>query len=138
MTNRPAPLVPADRGATIALWHDCGLTRPWNDPGSDFDRALSGPASTILGLHDAVGLAGTVMVGHDGHRGWVYYLAVAPARQRHGLGRALMTAAEAWLLRHGVPKLNLMVRADNAVAQGFYQAIGYTLSDVTVLQKGLA
>ncbi len=84
---------PADAPAIIALWDRCGLTRPWNDPQADFDRALAQEASTILVAHDAVGQVGSVMVGDDGHRGWVYYLSADPARQKQGVGRALMAAA---------------------------------------------
>jgi ribosomal protein S18 acetylase RimI-like enzyme len=64
------------------------------------------------------------MVGSDGHRGWVYYLAVAPARRRAGLGRTMMDAAEAWLRARGAPKIQLMVREDNEAALGFYEALG--------------
>ena len=79
----------------IRLWEACGLTRPWNDPSADLRRALDGPSSTVLGAVDAGGtLIGTAMVGHDGHRGWVYYVAVAPDRRGQGLGRALMEAAD--------------------------------------------
>ena len=73
-------LTAADRPSATALWSEVGLTRPWNDPGADFDRAVAGPTSCVLGAFDD-GLAATSMVGHDGHRGWVYYLAVDPARR---------------------------------------------------------
>lgn len=79
-------LTAADREEATALWGLAGLTRPWNDAAQDFDRALSGTTSTVLGGFDAGALAATVMAGHDGHRGWLYYLAVAPASRRHGLG----------------------------------------------------
>lgn len=125
------------RAAAVALWHETGLTRPWNDPHADLDRALAGPSSTVLAtLDDEHVLAGTVMVGHDGHRGWVYYLAVAPHRRRTGLGRTLMAAAEDWL-RGRVPKVQLMVRDDNATATTFYARLGYTRSDVVVLARRL-
>ena len=77
------------------------------------------------------------MVGDDGHRGWVYYLAVAPSARGAGLGAQLMAAAEAWLSGRGVPKLNLMVRTENKAVIAFYSAQGYALSEVTVLQKSL-
>ncbi|HLS45997.1 MAG TPA: GNAT family N-acetyltransferase [Ornithinicoccus sp.] len=63
---------------------------------------------------------GTVMVGHDGHRGWVYYLAVQPGRRGMGLGRELMLAAESWLDRGGIAKLQLMVRGGNSELIGFF------------------
>lgn len=123
--------------AAVALWQACGLSRPWNDPHADLALALASPASTILaGRLDDVVVA-TVMVGSDGHRGWIYYLAVAPGAQRAGHGAAMMRAAEDWLREHGAPKLNLMVRADNEAAVGFYAAIGYARSDVMVMQKVL-
>jgi ribosomal protein S18 acetylase RimI-like enzyme len=83
-----------DRGDVIALWNACGLTRPWNDPIRDFDTALANPTSAILIDRDAKRIVASAMVGFDGHRGWVYYLAVDPGRRREGLGRRLMAAAE--------------------------------------------
>ncbi len=91
----------------------------------------------MLGLRDGGALVATVMVGDDGHRGWVYYLAVDPARQRGGLGRLMMAAAEDWLRARGCPKLNLMVRGDNTQARGFYARLGYDLNDVVTLAKRL-
>ncbi len=125
------------RDAAVALWHACGLTRPWNDPDADLARALAGPASTVLGALDGETLVGTAMVGHDGHRGWVYYVAVDPGRQRTGLGRQLMAAAEAWLDERGVPKVQLMVRAGNDAVVGFYEALGYTDQGVVTMGRFL-
>ncbi|MFM5923559.1 MAG: GNAT family acetyltransferase [Novosphingobium sp.] len=127
----------ADRAAVVALWQAAGLTRPWNDAISDFDLALAGPASTILLAHEGPDLVGSVMVGFDGHRGWVYYLASAPQRRGQGVGRALMQAAEMWLQERGCPKIQLMVRGDNAAAKGFYAAIGYELQDVVTIGRRL-
>lgn len=116
----------ADRNAVIALWTECGLTRPWNDPVADFNFAREGPASTVLVLREGECIVATAMVGHDGHRGGLYYLAVHPTRQRQGLGRLLMAGVEDWLRARHVPKLNLLVRKDNAAMAGFYEALGYT------------
>jgi ribosomal protein S18 acetylase RimI-like enzyme len=123
----------ADASEVIALWEACGLTRPWNDPAADFARAVAGPASAILLLHEGDALAASVMVGFDGHRGWVYYLAVAPERRRAGLGRTMMGAAEAWLRTRGAPKIQLMVREDNEAALGFYEALGLERQKVVTL-----
>ena len=122
---------------TVCLWRDAGLTRPWNDPFADAELALSAEASTVILAFDGWTLAGSVMTGFDGHRGWVYYLAVAEARRRRGVGRALMRAAEQWLQARGAPKLQLMVRADNLAAEGFYEAIGYGREAVSVLSRRL-
>ena len=132
-----APLDPALTEEAVALWAACGLTRPWNDPRTDLDRALAGPASTVLAALDGAALVGTVMVGHDGHRGWVYYLAADPARRGEGLGRALMSAAEHWLRERDVPKVQFMMRASNAEVRGFYDRLGYVDQDCLVLGRRL-
>jgi len=114
-----------DRAALIALWQACDLTRPWNDPARDIATCVSKPESTILIGEIEGGLAASVMVGHDGHRGWLYYLAVDPARQKAGLGRKLVAAAESWLQRRGIPKVMLMVRPENEKVRAFYEKLGY-------------
>lgn len=120
------PYLPADRDAVIALWDACGLIRPWNDPGSDIDTCISKPESTILVGTDTGGaVIATVMVGHDGHRAWLYYLAVSPALQKGGMGRQMVAAAEAWVKARGIPKVMLMVRPENDKVRAFYEALGY-------------
>ncbi|WP_346775543.1 GNAT family acetyltransferase [Sphingomonas sp. G-3-2-10] len=126
-----------DADAVIALWRACGLTRPWNDPASDYALAMATATSTVLVARDGNAIAASVMVGFDGHRGWVYYLAVAPERQREGLGRTMMTAAEGWLRERGVPKIQLMVREDNDAALGFYAALGLERQKVVTLGRFL-
>ena len=77
------------------------------------------------------------MVGYDGHRGWVYYLAVRAELQRSGLGRALMQSSETWLRERSVPKVNLMVRTTNSAVISFYETLGYQDGEVVVLGKFL-
>lgn len=77
---------------------------------------------------------GTVMAGADGHRGWVYHLAVAPVAQGGGLGAALLRAAEDRLAAAGARKIQLMVRTDHPVS-GFHAAHGYTEQACTVLGR---
>ena len=132
----PRPLAPADRAAAVALWQACGLTRPWNDPAADFDRAVAAQGSAVLGIDAGAALVGTVMVGDDGHRGWLYYLAVAPSHRGSGLARTLVDAAEEWLRERCVPKVQLMVR-EGKDAAGFYAALGYEAADVTVMARWL-
>ncbi len=132
-----APLGLADIPALVGLWEACGLTRPWNEPDRDARLAIEGATSAILGLRDGDTLIASVMTGFDGHRGWVYYLAVAPDRRREGLGRRLMDAAEAWLRDRGAPKLQLMVRASNEEALGFYEALGLERQEVVTLGRFL-
>ena len=116
-----ADIADADVAAVIALWQACGLTRPWNDPAADIALARRGPHSTVLIGRDRDAIVATAMVGHDGHRGWVYYVATDPDRRAKGYGRAIMNAAEDWLRATGIAKLQLMVRRDNAKAGAFYQ-----------------
>jgi ribosomal protein S18 acetylase RimI-like enzyme len=130
-------LTSLDIETAAALWHEAGLTRPWNPPILDLQRALDSSASTVLGGFDGERLVGTVMVGHDGHRGWVYYLAVAESQRGIGLGREMMTAAELWLREQGAVKVQLMVRSSNEAMLGFYDHIGYEDADVKVRSKWL-
>lgn len=125
----------ADREQVIALWRACGLTRPWNDPVVDFDFALTSATSTILAHEIDGAIAASVMVGHDGHRGALYYLAVAPEHRQKGLGRAAVVAAENYLKNLGVWKINLMIRDENQQAIGFYKAIGFENNAVVSMGK---
>ena len=127
----------ADIADVIALWQRCGLTRPWNDPGADIALARKGRNATVLVGRDGGTIVATAMVGHDGHRGWVYYVAVDPDRRQQGHGRAIMNAAEDWLRAAGLPKLQLMVRRENAKAGAFYQSIGYAEAQTVVFAKWL-
>jgi len=127
----------SDEASVVLLWAQAGLTRPWNDPSADFQRAVTGATSAVLALKEDDELIGTVMVGSDGHRGWVYYLAVSEVRRRQGNGRMLMAAAEEWLREIGAVKVQLMVRDENAPALNFYKAAGYERNDVQVLSRWL-
>lgn len=130
-------LATGDREAALRLWGRTGLTRPWNDPVADFERAAAGPASAVLGGFVGDELMATAMVGHDGHRGWVYYLAVVQHQRNSGHARSLMAACEGWLRARSIPKLNLMVRVSNEAAAAFYDALGYETDSVVVRSKRL-
>jgi ribosomal protein S18 acetylase RimI-like enzyme len=132
-----APIEDADVADVIALWQACGLTRPWNDPQADVALARRRPNSTVLIGRDADAIVATAMVGHDGHRGWVYYVAVDPDRRAQGLGRTIMNAAEDWLRQAGIAKLQLLVRRSNAKAGAFYQSLGYTEAETIVFARWL-
>jgi ribosomal protein S18 acetylase RimI-like enzyme len=126
-----------DTEALAALWERTGLTRPWNDPHADIALARRGPHSTILVARDGGRVLGSAMVGHDGHRGWVYYLAVEPELQGRGLGKALLRAVEDWLRTRAVPKLMLLVRPDNEKVRGFYASEGYVEEPRIVFSRRL-
>jgi len=128
---------PGDEADIIALWHACGLTRPWNDPKKDIARKRTEQPELFL-VGEAGGRAvASAMMGFDGHRGWVYYLAVDPAQQRQGWGRALMARAEQLLIARGCPKLNLLVRRGNDSVLGFYDSLGYAQDEAVSLGKRL-
>lgn len=141
------PLADGERESLIALWTACHLVVPWNDPAADIALALSKPNAAILvgfadgGIADGgTGdgrLVASVMVGHDGHRGWFYYLAVDPAHRGRGYGRAMVAAAERWLADAGMPKVHLLVRETNHAVMAFYERLGYAVSPVTMMQKWL-
>lgn len=125
----------ADVDAVIALWQDCGLTRPWNDPAKDIAFARRGENSTILVAAEGGRIVASVMAGHDGHRGMLYYVAVDPGLQGRGLGKAAVRAAEHWLAARGVWKINLLVRAENDHVRGFYEALGYEVNPVFCMAR---
>ena len=127
-----------DRDRVIALWESTGLTRPWNDPVEDFDRAINTVTSEIFVAEEEYAIRGTVMCGYDGHRGWIYYLAVEPSSQSKGIGRALLVHCEEWLASIGAPKILLMVRTSNAGVKAFYEAAGYAVEETMVMGKFLA
>lgn len=115
----------ADEAAVIQLWTDCGLVHVSNDPRKDIERKLTvQPELFLVGELDG-GIVATAMAGFEGHRGWVNYLAVSPAQQKKGLGRALMEVIEQRLTAMGCPKLNMQVRSTNSKVLAFYERLGY-------------
>ncbi|NLD70576.1 MAG: GNAT family acetyltransferase [Limnobacter sp.] len=126
-----------DEDAVIQLWERCGLTRPWNDPRKDIARKLGEqPELFLVGLHGDE-LVASAMAGFDGHRGWVYYLAVAPEHRRRSCGRRLMAEVERRLEERGCPKLNLQVRSSNAQVLAFFRSLGYAQDEVISLGRRL-
>ncbi|RXZ69410.1 GNAT family acetyltransferase [Agromyces albus] len=127
----------ADTEAVVELWRAAGLVVPWNDPYRDIERKLAvQPELFLVGESGGVVIA-TAMVGHDGHRGWVNYLAVDETRRGERLGARLMEEAERLLTELGCPKLNLQVRSTNAGVIEFYRRLGYQVDEVASLGKRL-
>ncbi|MFZ1400191.1 MAG: GNAT family acetyltransferase [Candidatus Promineifilaceae bacterium] len=131
------PFTLADSDAVIAIWEACSLTVPWNDPHKDIARKMQVNPELFLVAEVNGRIAGTVMGGYEGHRGWVNYLAVAPDFQRQRIGIALMAEIEARLQALGCPKINLQVRTNNRAVIQFYGQIGYHIDDVVSLGKRL-
>lgn len=131
------PYEARDEAAVIALWQACGLTRPWNDPKRDIARKLTTqPELFLIGTVDDAVIA-SAMVGYDGHRGWLYYLAVDAVHRSNGYGGALVREAEQLLLERGCPKINLLVRASNTGVLEFYRKLGYGQDEVVSLGRRL-
>ena len=132
-----SPITDADVAAVIALWQRCGLTRPWNDAAGDISFVRRGANATILVGRADGAIVASAMVGHDGHRGWVYYVAVDPEHQKKDFGRVIMAAAEDWLRSQRVQKIMLMVRPDNTSVRAFYDKLGYQTQERVLYAKWL-
>lgn len=128
---------PDDQCQVIDLWRECGLLVPWNNPVTDIERKLStSPELFYVGLLSNE-LIASCMAGYDGHRGWIYFLAVKHAYQNKGFAANIMEHAESELQQRGCPKVELMVRKTNQSMVSFYKHIGYETDPVTVLSKRL-
>jgi ribosomal protein S18 acetylase RimI-like enzyme len=131
-----------DREAVIALWRDVfpeygDASRPQRDPALSIANKLgTQPELFFVGVLDDV-VVGTVMCGYDGHRGWVYSLAVSAALRGRGFGSALMRHAEGALAALGCPKVNLQILSVRADLLGFYERLGYRMDEVVSLGKRL-
>ena len=126
-----------DRDAVIALWQRCGLTVGWNDPEKDIARKLQvQPELFLVGICDQL-LVGSAMGGYDGHRGWLYYLAVDPDFRGRGCGRQLVDAVAGRLEAIGCPKINIMVRRSNEPVLDFYLRQGFLEDEVACLGRRL-
>ncbi len=127
----------SDQKDIIQLWEECGLVVPWNDPQRDIERKQTVQSDLFLvGLINEEIIA-TAMVGYEGHRGWVNYLAVKPKFQRQGIGKQLMKEAEHRLLKLSCPKLQVQIRNTNVGVIKFYRNLGYLQDDVVNLGKRL-
>ena len=127
----------SDEKAVIALWEQCDLIVPWNNPVQDIERKLKvDPELFLVGEKDGY-IVASVMGGYEGHRGWINYLAVHPEHRRKGLGKKIMLEVEKRIREKGCPKINLQVRASNNDIIAFYQAIGFKNDKVIGLGKRL-
>jgi ribosomal protein S18 acetylase RimI-like enzyme len=113
------------QSTVINLWEKCNLIVPQNDPVGDIQKKLDfQPELFFIALLKGK-VIGSVMVGYDGHRGWLNYLAVLPECQKRGYGRQLVDKAITELRKLGCLKVNLRVRASNASVIGFYKHLGF-------------
>jgi len=131
------PFQLADETPVVQLWRECGLVVPWNNPHKDIRRKLGVHAELFLVGTDGAQLIATIMAGYDGHRGWINYLAVAPAYRRRGIGRRMVEEIQTRLQALGCPKINLQVRSSNTGVIKFYQKLGFSVDDAVSLGKRL-
>ena len=122
------PIVDADVAPVQALWEAVFPDRrPWNQPAVYLPRKRAQRDDLLLVACRAPRVIGAVALGYDGIRGWIYHLAVDRGERRHGVGRALMQAAETTLRARGCPKINLQIIAENADVVAFYTQLGYAV-----------
>lgn len=126
-----------DEEKLIFLWNLCHLTVPWNDPKKDINRKMDENPDLFFVGEIEEQLIASCMAGYDGHRGWIYYLAVHPEYRNKGWARKIVMFAEGRLKSIGCPKVNLMVRDTNTAVIDFYKNIGYADDPVCVLSKRL-
>jgi ribosomal protein S18 acetylase RimI-like enzyme len=127
----------ADTARVVELWNECGLVRPWNDPHKDIARKAAVQPDLFLVGEDDGRVTATAMLGFDGHRGWVSYLAVDPSARGLGYAAALMAEGERLLIELGCPKIMLMVRAENAAVVALYEHLDYATESTIVMGKRL-
>ena len=131
-----------DFGPVVSLWDRCDLIRPWNDPRADIAQCMVSTTSTVFGGEISATDApprviASIMTGSDGHRGWLYYLAVDLEQQGGGLGRRMVEHAEQWLEGLGVTKVQLMIREENESVRRFYERVGYAVEPRMVMSRWL-
>jgi len=114
----------------VALWRDVfAYPAPHNDPAFTIGLKLRKDRGLFFVAVDDERVIGTVMGGYDGHRGWIYLLAVLPAARRRGIGTALVRHVEAALRESGCPKVNLQVLPGNAEVIEFYRKLGFKVEE---------
>jgi ribosomal protein S18 acetylase RimI-like enzyme len=132
------PYAESDEAEVIELWREAFPGAPaWNDPAADIQRKLAVQRELFLVAVDSSRVVGTAMGGYDGHRGWIYYVAVRAECRAQGVGSALVAAVEQGLAGLGCPKVNLQVRATNGEMVRFYQHLGYLVEERVSMGKRL-
>jgi GNAT superfamily N-acetyltransferase len=131
------PYEDADFADLVALWQACGIDAPGNDPAKDIPYIRDSPQARLFVGHVDNELMASAMAGDDGHRGWLYYVAVHPRHRRRGHGRALVRRAEAWMRERGLLKSNLLIRDGNRAVAEFYARLGYGAQARLVMQRRL-
>ena len=129
----------ADEAAVAALWDACfAEARAWNQPRELITRKVAVARDLFLVATLDHRIVGAIIAGWDGHRGWLYHLAVAPDVRRRGIGSDLVRAAETLLTARGCPKVNLQIVASNREVVRFYERLGFQVEERVSIGKRLA
>ena len=141
------PYRPDDRAAVLALWGDAGLQGPPNQPDTDLGNITRGGDATLFvgemrgavagGGEAAARVVATIVAAQDGHRGWIYYVAVQPSLQGRRIGTRMVRHAEAHLAARGVPKMLLLIRHPNTAVRSFYERLGYAAEPCLTMGRWL-
>jgi ribosomal protein S18 acetylase RimI-like enzyme len=116
------------RDRVVALWGDVfGYDAPHNKPSLVIDKKIKEQDNLFLVAMADDSVIGTVMAGYDGHRGWIYSVAVAPAHRHRKVGSSLVSAAERSLMEKGCLKINLQIMEGNEGVAAFYSSLGYAV-----------
>ena len=121
--------------STLNLWQECGLLRSWGQSLEDIERCILAPSSGLMLASLDREIVGSIMLGHDSYKGWVYYLAVIPRFQRRGIGGSLMKYAESWMRERKISKLQASIGDNNMFVHAFYRNLGYRSWSLNLVEK---
>jgi ribosomal protein S18 acetylase RimI-like enzyme len=126
------------REQVIRLWERVfGYETAHNAPTLVIDKKVAvGDGLFFVAIWEST-VVGTIMAGYDGHRGWIYSLAVDPAHRKRGIGSQLLSVAERQLIARGCLKINLQIMEGNEQVQAFYEANGYRVEKRVSMGKRL-
>jgi ribosomal protein S18 acetylase RimI-like enzyme len=126
------------RAQVIALWKSVfNYSDPRNAPDVTIDSKLAVNDNLFFVAVADNQVVGTVMTGYDGHRGWIYSLAVAPGKRHQKIGSALLSHAENSLKELGCIKVNLQILPSNEAVTSFYIKNGYKVEPRISMGKEL-
>jgi len=118
----------AHRSQVVALWEAVfGYEAAHNKPSLVIDKKLAVDDQLFFVAISDNAVVGTIMAGYDGHRGWIYSVAVSPLHQKQGIGSRLVTHAERILTSKGAVKINLQIMEGNESVARFYSSLGYSV-----------
>ncbi len=139
MTVEIRPYIQSDFAGVDSLWREAFPDEPArNEAAIAIPAKLAMQPDLLLVAVDASGIVGSINAGYDGHRGWLYNVAVLQSERRRGIGTALVRDVEKRLRALGCLKINLQVRTANEAGVGFYKRLGYEIEERISMGKLLS